>query len=802
LATPFIPEVKEFLGDAGYRPSDMVEGYRYTVCTPDGNLKSATAPLVAFGSPQRNMRSACVAAFEAPSDSEAQAALREVRYLATPAAIVGLGQGVSFYAVSHQGEPSVVDTYPREEWRRRLRHRLEYLDPRSLMAAKRGVREIALFDARLFSWAEDITERTLSSLLEEMFDTLNRALGAAQRKTRAVQQSILHFLFRMLAARVLEDQAKIERALGPWDTARAASTFLGIKLDPAIAASVPDDAAARILKAMRERFSFDSLTPETLAYAYENALVSNQARHDLGIFYTPRSIARYVLQHLPLESLPQAKRVLLDPCCGSGSFLLAAHERLNAMLPDEWGPAQRHKYLADRLLGMDVDPFARETARLALLLAGLEVGNGWTIIDGDATKPLPAALPRTPMIVVTNPPFKEVKGGGVRRELAAEIIANLLSHLPPDGFIGVVVPQSLLESSAAKAVRATLLRTCTVMEIATFPGSLFHSNAETAVLLARKDSGSRSRRASSVVTIRECHAKDVAAFQRSQKFSATYSVSTTAWDRDDQARFIASPFFDLWERLEKSCKTLEEVALVENGLQVRPDDSESVSKILRVDDVPYVDRVSTAIVPFAFIADGTIEQPKYLRYGQQLHRTRSADNFEDPKVLISSNRNPAYSWRIIAAIAPAGIYYSENFQGIRPRDDKTTLHELVAVLNCHVANAWFHSHCRKRKIVLRILKQMPFPTFDVDQRERLGAKVRRLSSLAHRARANRFSWLTEGAGLWDSDLYTPRVEALREEATLVLGEIDAIVFDAYGISESERQALTKWMGLDRRPTPV
>lgn len=796
----FQREAARFLEGIGYASRDVVRDYRYTICAESGALEPRQVALVSFGGAQRNMRTACVTAFEAASEDAALTELKSLRFLAAPASIVAMNGTVSLYAVHSTKEPVVIDSLDRREWQSRLLPRTEYLSPQSLMAAKRGDRAGPFLDARLFAWAEDVTERTLSSLLESVYATLWASLPSNRRRAKAGQAATLQLLFRLLAVRVLEDRERVEVQEDVWRAIANAEEKLSLSDAHGLSdlsSQFPTNETAAALRGMRERFSFDSLTPETLAYAYENALVSKQARAELGIYYTPRAITRFVLDHLPLESIPQAKRAVLDPCCGSGSFLLAAHERLNAMLPSDWTPRQRHRYLAQRIAGMDVDPFARETARLALVLAGIDVGDGWQIREGDAMKPMPSDFARQPTVIVTNPPFREIKVAGTRREVAAEILGNLLRGLPMGGYVGIVVPQSVLESEAAASVRRELLNTCTLLEIATFPGSLFESNAETAVLLARREAGGSSR--STVVTIRECSGRDVAEFRRSRKFSTTYSVVADEWSADEKARFVASPFFDLWARLNDSCVPLDEVAHITNGLQVKPDDHDSVSSQAAPGLVPYVERVGATMAPFVFLADGEIAQPKFLRYGEQLHRQRAPENFEAAKVLISSNRNPAYTWRLVAASAPAGVYYSENFQGLRPKAGNIGPGALTAILNGHVANAWFHAHCRKRKIVLRILKRLPVPRLDALTSERLEKRVAALADLLKRIHERRAQ--TGHAPLfWSQDAEGERIEELMEEAALLLGEIDGVVLDAYGVSERDRLALVRYMGVDKRPS--
>ena len=86
-----------------------------------------------------------------------------------------------------------------------------------------------------------------------------------------------------------------------------------------------------------------------------------------------------------------------------------------------------------------------------LVLTDLHNQNGWAVKSLDATDVLASQLPREPTIIATNLPFKETKiGDGARRELAADILDRLISLAAPDALIGVVLPQSFLDSTAAE----------------------------------------------------------------------------------------------------------------------------------------------------------------------------------------------------------------------------------------------------------------------------------------------------------------------------------------------------------------
>jgi hypothetical protein len=123
-----------------------------------------------------------------------------------------------------------------------------------------------------------------------------------------------------------------------------------------------------------------------------------------GVYYTPTYIVEYIVQNTVgklLEgktSRQAAKLKLLDPACGSGSFLLGAYEYLlkwhldfySNDIPAKWAKgskpvlvqssgggwklaiAERKRILLDIIFGVDIDAQAVETTKLSLLLKVLE----------------------------------------------------------------------------------------------------------------------------------------------------------------------------------------------------------------------------------------------------------------------------------------------------------------------------------------------------------------------------------------------------------------------------------------------
>lgn len=162
----------------------------------------------------------------------------------------------------------------------------------------------------------------------------------------------------------------------------------------------------------RSPYEFSVLSPAILGQVYERFLsktillkgtsVTVEEKPEVkkagGVYYTPSFVVDYIVRQTlePLlqgKSVPQAARLrVLDPACGSGSFLVAAYqylldwhlERYVAMKrrPKQihqtptgtWRltTAERKRILLNSIFGVDIDPQAVEVAKLSLLLKVIE----------------------------------------------------------------------------------------------------------------------------------------------------------------------------------------------------------------------------------------------------------------------------------------------------------------------------------------------------------------------------------------------------------------------------------------------
>jgi len=108
-------------------------------------------------------------------------------------------------------------------------------------------------------------------------------------------------------------------------------------------------------------YNLNQIDQDLLKQLYQN-LVDPGTRHDLGEYYTPDWLAELVLEDINYAA-PQS---LLDPACGSGSFLFAAIKRLEQ---NGLQGARLVEFAANHIMGLDVHPLAVTVARLNYVLA-------------------------------------------------------------------------------------------------------------------------------------------------------------------------------------------------------------------------------------------------------------------------------------------------------------------------------------------------------------------------------------------------------------------------------------------------
>lgn len=97
-------------------------------------------------------------------------------------------------------------------------------------------------------------------------------------------------------------------------------------------------------------------------------LMPREIRHDLGEYYTPDWLAEHVLNELGYDG--KIDRRILDPACGSGTFLVLAIKRLRRQCFNNGRNEQETlEIILNNIVGIDLNPLAVIAARTNYLLA-------------------------------------------------------------------------------------------------------------------------------------------------------------------------------------------------------------------------------------------------------------------------------------------------------------------------------------------------------------------------------------------------------------------------------------------------
>ena len=137
---------------------------------------------------------------------------------------------------------------------------------------------------------------------------------------------------------------------------------------------------ARSVRAMTQ--SLDQFDPTTLSVdpaesrdllkqLYQQ-LFPKSVRHDLGEYYTPDWLAELVLDELGYDGDPDKR--LLDPACGSGTFLVMALNRAKQWFDEHrhecgFGEGELLKKILRNIIGFDLNPLAVMASRTNYLMA-------------------------------------------------------------------------------------------------------------------------------------------------------------------------------------------------------------------------------------------------------------------------------------------------------------------------------------------------------------------------------------------------------------------------------------------------
>ena len=260
--------------------------------------------------------------------------------------------------------------------------------------------------------------------------------------------------------------------------------------------------------------------------------------------FTPPALARTIVEQAigQLRNLEHRRRlVILDPACGSGSFL---HEAFRTLCKSGFGGRLT-------IIGRDTSRPAVSMARFVLNMARADWPvRGQCEIDIQQGDSLAGSLPAADVILM-NPPFvawsaltteqrqrmQNTLGSRLcgRGDLSMAFIARALESLVPGGVLGTLLPGSLLTLKAAAAWREYLLDKGDLRLIASLGdyGVFTYAQVQVAAAVLVRPQSARDRRESVAALVAdddsEATGDALRTLRRTERVYANMMLGSDSW---------------------------------------------------------------------------------------------------------------------------------------------------------------------------------------------------------------------------------------------------------------------------------
>ncbi len=756
-----------------------------------------TVPAAAFGQTPISYDTACIAVIRSNGKAGLDL-LTDFRMLGAPLAFEVRRDCVIPWRVSRT--PSSNDQQPvivRKALRLAFRANAELWSPESILRAKNistpGPRQLDFVDAGLIPALEEHVRQKLEPLLQ---NTLVTAVQNYER--RRGRRPDAHQLFRLafwsLAGKVLHD--------------RGVRGFQSLRRDAdcdkvlAAVAKHYSEALPRLLDRVTRQIIHDSLwdsldfrnlSVDVLTYIWSIIFVTDDVRRRLGIHSTPRTVAKYIVDRLPFEAIPEGERRVVEPCCGSATFLHAALHRLRDLLPRTLTAKKRHDYFKRMLVGFEQEVVGVEISRLRLTLADFPNPNGWQLREANVfdSTPFLDAL-EDARIVLCNPPHEDFPSASRSQyrlqspHKPVELLYRVLDNLHPDAILGFVLPRQILDGRGYKSIRERLVQRFDSIELVSLPDTAFQTaDQETTLLLA---SSPRANGNASAVNHRKVTTSGWRDFELlhvpTREDSERKTISAAA-------KSMAVPeLSEVWAYLG-GLPEVGSLAEVHRGIewnlpltQKSPETGKRIETGNRKELVSSEERPGfrEGLPPGASPFHPFQRPPtQYLSMKPEDQRGQAYTlPWDRPKVILNAKTKSRGPWRLAAFADVKGLVCYQTFTAIWPAE-ASHVGPLAAVLNGPVANAFVAAREGKRDIKNETLASIPVPSLSTAQQQKTENLIR--------------------AYVAASEAGNERKRSHQLEAERIIREIDAVVLQAYDLPPRLERELLDFFRGHRRPTP-
>jgi len=589
-------------------------------------------------------------------------------------------------------------------------------------------------------------------------------------------------------------------------------------------------------KESQSRYMFDEIPGDLLGSIYEQYLGTilqgtekrvkleegSAKRKKMGIYYTPSYIVDYIVKNTvgeyikdkSIDEILEAK--IVDPACGSGSFLIRAfqefcnviEERLKngqksksptfKIYKERLNLAQKASILTNCIYGVDLDEKAVELAQLNLLLKILEeespethklllpnlrenIKCGNSLIDdarvSDRAFKWEAQFPQVFKsggfdVVVGNPPyfkiheddpikkteiFNEIKSGMMN--ISAIFINKAFYLTKKEGVVGMIVPKMLAFTESWEKIRKKILTKSSLITVVD-AGKAFEDVLLEQVIFCLKKEYSISNK----IKIGEIYENDV--------IKENIELKQELFVKDNKIYLEPEKLaYSIKEKMEKEKLKLGDVSEIFLGLGIQGLDNfienpkKGYKKALGGNDIQrwnirgcwYYDENSKEL----------------LKYKKQMEK------FYRPKIV--AQRIVAHirdHIKITAAYDKEGLFTFNTVTNILVNNDNYDSQFILLLINSNLIQYYtykfiYQNAIRSMDFYEAYAKQIPIPTADIKIQKKLISLIENMKDIETKIKS------VSGS----------EKERLEKQIKNIDYEIDEEVYKLYGITEEEKKII-------------
>ncbi len=691
-------------------------------------------------------------------------------------------------------------------------------------------RAILSKDVYALNKSKNLTEEELDEAIQRLFDRLIFIRNCEDRELEPYE--LLSALRQWKESRKGTLVSKLRELFVHFDDTYNSKIFSKHLCDQV---DISDNVLSRILDGLYTtedgsiQYDFSLIDADVLGNIYEQYLghilkktekrtkltESKAKRKEEGIYYTPSYIVDYIVRNTVGELVKNKKTdvlkiKVLDPACGSGSFLIKTFDVLNEYHSKKEGYSQNKldmsgtgttystklSILKDNIFGVDLDKQAVDIAQLNLLLKVAEkkrrlpilqqnIKNGNSLIDdpnlaGDKAfkwnEEFVEIMGNDGFdVVVGNPPYfkifendsinktedyKEIKSGMMNA--SAVFINRSLKLIKDGGHLGMIVPKMLSFTDSWDKIRHKILSEYKILYVIdcgkAFKGVLL----EQIIFILKKEKPSNNDK----ITIGELD---------NHTIKETAKVLQKNCSLENRIPLEPNPIaYEIKSKMEVENKRLGDIADITLGLGIQGKDfffnepRKGSEKVLRGDDIQRY-----TIRGCKFYDPNSKELQEY---------KKTIDRFKTPHIV--AQRIVAHIQdhiKITAAFDEEGLFSFNTVTNIFVNDKAYSNEFVLALLNSNVVQYYtykfiYSNAIRSMDFYKAYAQNIPLPKNNLSAQEKVSKLTRKLIS-----HINTYSKAKEK----QTDSFNELDKAIQEIQT----EINEIIYSMYHITEEEKKVI-------------